>query len=355
MDIKNAITQPLMGRITIHVVAYLSVMAFIYINFFTGNQLTLKALFLLLLYIYSSNKYTGSVHCYVFTAIIALEWSMVDWYVDNFFFSITFFINLTLRIISLTLITYLIYSYKIQREKLNTTINKLEIANQEKNDYVGMAAHDLRSPINNIFSYTDLLFDAQNTNLTEKQVGHINKIRMLSSKMISLLKETLDYTTIESGTVELHVQPFDYLATINEIADDMLAFARKKNITIEFEFLEKKIALNFDRNRIEQVFINLISNAIKYSKPNTKVIIRVSKANNFVITDIIDQGIGIHEEEIQHIFKPFVKTSSMPTAGEDSVGLGLAIVKKLVEAHGGKISVVSKPHAGSTFSFTLPI
>jgi signal transduction histidine kinase len=354
MEIYYFKINPSLGKIAIHVVAYIAVLFFAYINFFTGNQLTLKALFLLLLYIYVSNKYTRKVHCYVLTVVIALEWSMIDLFVDNYFFSVTYFINLFLRIISLTLITYLIYSYKIQKDKLNATIKKLEITNQEKNDYVGMAAHDLRSPINSIYSYTDLLLDAKNTNLSEKQVSHINKIRTLSSKMITLLTETLDYTKIESGTVELHIQPFDYLATINEIVDEMHAFAKKKNITIEFDIQERKIALNFDRNRIEQVFINLISNAIKYSKPNTKVIIRVRKADNYVITDIIDQGIGIKEKEIEHIFKPFVKTSSLPTAGEDSVGLGLAIVKKLVEAHNGKIYVTSKPNVGSTFSFALP-
>jgi signal transduction histidine kinase len=287
--------------------------------------------------------------------IIALEWSMINLYTDKFIFSNIFFINLIIRLISLTAVTYFIYRFKIQKEKLSETIEKLEITNREKNNYVGMAAHDLRNPINLIFSYTDLLLDAQNTNLTEKQIGYFEIIRKLSGKMILLLKETLDYTNIESGTITLNKLQHDYNVVVYETIVDSKDFAGKKNINIKFESSEKNIFITFDKNRIEQVLVNLISNAIKYSYQNSDVIVRISRNEQGVLTEVIDNGVGMNENDLKKIFSPFQTGSSKPTNGEHSFGLGLAIVKKIVEAHGGKIKVITEKEKGSDFSFTLPI
>jgi signal transduction histidine kinase len=110
-----------------------------------------------------------------------------------------------------------------------------------------------------------------------------------------------------------------------------------------------------DRNKIEQVLNNLISNAIKYSYPNTTIRIEVLRQGDFVVTKVIDQGQGIPADELPHVFKPFQKASTKPTAGEKSTGLGLAIVKKIIEGHQGEIGVESEVGKGSTFFFRLPL
>jgi signal transduction histidine kinase len=113
--------------------------------------------------------------------------------------------------------------------------------------------------------------------------------------------------------------------------------------------------IGFDQNKIEQVLNNLISNAIKYSHPHTTITIEVLKEKAFVVTNVIDQGQGIPQDELPHVFKAFQKTSTKPTAGEKSTGLGLAIVKKIVEGHQGEIGVESEVGKGSTFFFKLPL
>mgnify|MGYP003822399533 FL=1 len=113
--------------------------------------------------------------------------------------------------------------------------------------------------------------------------------------------------------------------------------------------------MSFDRNKITQVLNNLITNAIKFSWPDTEITVEVRKEQDYIITGIIDQGQGIPSDEINNMFKPFQKTSVKATAGERSTGLGLAITKKIVEGHGGKISVESLVGKGTKFSFTLPV
>lgn len=104
-----------------------------------------------------------------------------------------------------------------------------------------------------------------------------------------------------------------------------------------------------------QVMNNLISNAIKYSYPNTNIKIEVTRSDDYILTEIIDEGQGIPRDEMENLFKKFHKTSVKTTAGERSTGLGLAITKKIVEGHGGKINVTSIVNKGSTFYFTLPL
>jgi signal transduction histidine kinase len=113
--------------------------------------------------------------------------------------------------------------------------------------------------------------------------------------------------------------------------------------------------LSFDDGKIDQVLNNLIGNAIKYSNPNTTITVKVFIENDHIVTQIIDNGQGIPETEINDIFRPFKRSSVRPTSGESSHGLGLAIVKKIIEGHNGEVGVSSEVGKGSNFYFTLPI
>jgi len=132
-------------------------------------------------------------------------------------------------------------------------------------------------------------------------------------------------------------------------------FANEKDISINLGLRDEIPLIDFDRNKIEQVLNNLISNAIKYSYPNTEINIEVEREGDFLLTKVIDQGQGIPEDEQPNIFKAFQKASTKPTAGEKSTGLGLAIAKKIVEGHKGEIWVKSEVGKGSTFYFKLPM
>ena len=172
--------------------------------------------------------------------------------------------------------------------------------------------------------------------------------------MLHLIDDLLDFSTIESGKLELELHEADYWRLVNENIALNKVFADKKNIGITVTGEFKNIPLLFDHGKMEQVLNNLISNAIKYSFPQTEITVKVSQEENFMRTEVMDQGQGIPKEELGKLFSPFVKTSVKTTAGEKSTGLGLAIVKKIVEGHGGLIGVTSEVGKGSNFYFTLP-
>jgi signal transduction histidine kinase len=217
-----------------------------------------------------------------------------------------------------------------------------------------MAAHDLRNPIAVIQNSSSVLLRYSSENLSEKQKEFLKKIYDTSKFMLELLNNLLDISKIESGKLELEITENNYPDFLRKNIEFNRFFAKEKNISIDLVFSDDIPSVDCDKNKIEQVLNNLISNAIKYSHPNTTIRIEVLTEKGFVTTSVIDQGQGIPQNELPHVFKPFQKASTKPTAGEKSTGLGLAIVKKIVEGHQGVIGVKSEIGKGSTFFFKLP-
>ena len=173
--------------------------------------------------------------------------------------------------------------------------------------------------------------------------------------MLQLINDLLDISKIESGKLDLKKNEIDYIAFVERNIRMNEYFAQNKDIGIVSEFGIQQQILSFDDGKIDQVLNNLIGNAIKYSNPGTTITVKVFVENNQIVTQIIDNGQGIPEQEINDIFRPFKKTSVRPTNGESSHGLGLAIVKKIIEGHKGEVGVSSVVGTGSNFYFTLPI
>lgn len=232
---------------------------------------------------------------------------------------------------------------------------KLEELNKIKNEFLGMAAHDLRNPLGVIQVTSEylLLLDLNN-NMSEEQIDLLREINTSSEYMRDMLNELLDITAIESGQLKLEIKVEDYIKFLKHIIKLNKPLADRKEISLKLNVKDIIPPISFDRNKITQVLNNLITNAIKFSWPDTEISIEVRKEDDFIVTGIIDQGQGIPFDEISNIFKPFQKTSVKATAGERSTGLGLAITKKIVEGHGGKISVESTVGKGTKFYFTLP-
>lgn len=233
---------------------------------------------------------------------------------------------------------------------------KLEELNKIKNEFLGMAAHDLRNPLGVIQVTSEyLLISDLNDNLSEEQIDLLREINTSSEYMRDMLNELLDITAIESGQLKLEIKVEDYITFLKHIIKLNKPLADRKEISLELDVNDIIPPMSFDRNKITQVLNNLITNAIKFSWPDTEITVEVRKEQDYIITGIIDQGQGIPSDEINNMFKPFQKTSVKATAGERSTGLGLAITKKIVEGHGGKISVESLVGKGTKFSFTLPV
>ncbi len=227
--------------------------------------------------------------------------------------------------------------------------------NQLKNKFLGIAAHDLRSPIGVIKSFTQLFLQDYLGEVPEEQREILVKMDKSCETMLTLINDLLDVSAIEAGHLELKLYEVDLTAFLRECHAAHVLWARAKNIELALDLAPDLPAVTMEPDRINQVMNNLITNAIKYSNPGTVVTLRARRAGDEVAISVQDQGQGIPAKEIPKLFTDFGKTSVRPTGGETSIGLGLAIVKRMVEAHGGRIGVESLVGAGSTFTFTLPL
>ncbi len=239
-------------------------------------------------------------------------------------------------------------------EELQEKNEKLAILNEEKNRFMNMAAHDLRNPIATAISCTDILLHDEEDLPEETRKEFLKNIEDRLNFSIQLMTELLDVSKIEAGTLKLNLQTYDYIELVKQSVRFNQLVAEYKDITIRSSIDEELIAFVFDRNKMEQVLNNLISNAIKFSHHGSEIQVRVRRHPDHIETSVIDQGLGIAEDETPMLFKPFQKTSNLPTAGEKSTGLGLAICKKIVEEHDGEITVDSVKGEGSEFTFTIP-
>lgn len=239
-------------------------------------------------------------------------------------------------------------------EDLQQANAQLEILNQEKNRFLSIAAHDLRNPISTAISYIDILLNNAEVFPEDRKQKFLKVIEERLQFSLKLMAELLDVSRIESGSLQLKAELNNYWELLEQTIEFNQLVGKWKQISVGLDCGEEELVFSFDRNKMEQVLNNLISNAIKYSHPGSSVSISVKHVSGMVQTAIRDQGIGIPENELGRIFEPFQKSSSRPTGGESSIGLGLAIAKKIVEEHGGAIGVQSVPGEGSCFLFTLP-
>ncbi len=231
---------------------------------------------------------------------------------------------------------------------------ELRIANEEKNQFLGMAAHDLRSALNAVIGFSDLLATSLREKLEQRQQRMMENIRDSSRYMLSLVENLLDVSTIEAGRLDLDLHPTDVAATVERSVTLNGLMASTKNITLQYRG-SGSFVVPLDERRFEQVINNMINNAIKYSSPNSEVEVSVAREGGQVLIRVKDHGVGMSEGTRERLFQPFSKGRSAGTAGERSTGLGLAIAQKIIVRHGGTLSVESVEGEGSTFTVSLPM
>jgi signal transduction histidine kinase len=229
-------------------------------------------------------------------------------------------------------------------------------ANNKKNKFIGIAAHDLRNPLQAIMGYADLILFDYPEKGNELEKSYLEKIIESSNFMLTLINEILDVAVIENGHLKINKTPGNIVDTVKNNIEYNSKLAAKKNIDISVVTgNDIPDSFYFDAVKIEQVLNNLISNAVKYSHEDTSIIVNCQKIEDKISIEIKDHGLGIPEKEQENLFEYFSKTSVKPTKGESSIGLGLAIVKKIISEHHGSIEVISEEGKGSSFIFTLPI
>jgi PAS domain S-box-containing protein len=227
---------------------------------------------------------------------------------------------------------------------------KIEALALEKDRLMGVLAHDIRNPLTVIQAFAALLQRNPDPSVRELVEPILRKTKLAWA----LVDDLLDAQTIENGTVHLNIQDVDVKVVLQEALSNYLGQAHEKQIELSLLALSPNVRLYSDPIRLEEMFNNLISNAIHYSPPQTKVTVQLQAYAKGVEVKVSDQGLGISAEDQEKLFQAFGQTSNRPTAGESSHGLGLYIVKKLVDLFAGTISVESQPGQGTTFCVRFP-
>jgi len=236
-------------------------------------------------------------------------------------------------------------------------LNALQELNQKKNEFLGIAAHDLRNPLNSIVGFTQLLIeDLDNGTLDQDSAKKdLQDIHKVSKHMARLINDLLDISAIEAGKIVLDLHAENMRQILEECERMNRRLAERKEIRLQVCAGDHLPPVWMDRSKIIEVVNNLLTNAIKYTFPGGNVEIRCETNSTEVVTHILDNGQGLTESDLREVFVSTKKLSARPTGGESSTGFGLAIVKKLVELHGGRVWVESEKGKGSKFSFALPI
>ncbi|MBS1493578.1 MAG: tetratricopeptide repeat protein [Bacteroidetes bacterium] len=246
--------------------------------------------------------------------------------------------------------------YEAAREKnveLEQMIQKLDSLNEEKDHYISIISHDLRDPLSAIYGITDLILAEKDTTDKEELLEYVASINQSATKVLKILKLLLRINEVESGKLEVHPEQLNIVPIISSVIEDYKMRAEDKNIKIHFNS-ENDFSLMGDRNSLNSVFSNLISNAIKYSPRDKNVYIINTFKEGYILTEIKDEGPGLTMKDKEKIFEKFAKLSARPTGGEESTGLGLSLVKKLVNVNNGKVWVESEHGKGASFFVKLP-
>jgi len=232
---------------------------------------------------------------------------------------------------------------------------RLKELDKMKSDFVSNVSHELRTPLTSIKGSVDNMLDGLTGSLNEKQIRYLNRIKSNTDRLSRLINDLLDLSRIESGHVEVRPTNLPLTALAEEVAEHMKALAAEKLIRIEIPPADPKVTAWADRDKVTQVLMNLISNAVKFTPRDGKITVALEKnGSDYIQISVADTGPGILPEERNRIFSKFYQVANVDKQKPKGSGLGLAISKALVEMHGGKIWMESEVGKGSTFYFTLP-
>jgi two-component system phosphate regulon sensor histidine kinase PhoR len=222
-----------------------------------------------------------------------------------------------------------------------------------KTELVSMVAHELRSPLTSISGFSELLLDP--TVNREQSEEYATIILKESNRLSELINKFLDISKIEAGKSQAKKVPMQIRDVVDKVLDVNLHQAEKKGIVVSVKVSPNLALVLGDPDMLEQVILNLFTNAVKYSPENTAIEIRLKERESEVLIEVEDNGYGISEKSQQRLFEKFYRVTDNEKVREiTGTGLGLALVKEIVEIHGGSIAVMSRLGEGSTFSFTIP-
>jgi len=259
--------------------------------------------------------------------------------------------------------------YKLKNIELANFNDRLHELNDEKNEFLGIAAHDLKNPLASIMLTASMVKEYHLRLNPDKLVYEMNKIEITAKRMRSIISNLLDVNAIETGKLNINFEVIDGSEVLSDVINDYIAKSKLKDIRLIFNNDAESSCINVDKNSIHEVWENVISNSVKYSPKGKTVWVRAFQSIStdkvkipdakqdcpYYVVSVKDEGPGISVEDQKKLFSKFGKLSAKPTGGESSTGLGLSIVKKLAELMNGIVWCESNFGEGATFFTAFPI
>lgn len=239
-------------------------------------------------------------------------------------------------------------------EKLKIEKERAQSADRVKSTFLATMSHELRTPLNSIIGFTGILMKELPGPLNDEQKKQLGMAQNSARHLLSLINDILDISKIEAGQLKLDIHPFNLPEVINKVVEINKPFAEKKKLKILVSVSDNINEIISDNLRIQQILLNLVNNAIKFTEFGT-ISIKCLSAGNFIKIQIADTGTGIESKKIEQLFKPFVQIDTGLTDKPEGTGLGLSICRKLTDMLDGKIEVESEFGKGSVFTVTLPV
>ncbi len=237
--------------------------------------------------------------------------------------------------------------------ELAEAMEKAQAADRIKSAFLATMSHELRTPLNSIIGFTGIILQGLAGPLNEEQNKQLTMIQNSGRHLLSLINDVLDISKIEAGQLELSAKPFELRPSVEKMVKFISPLAEKKELGIQVDIAGDTGTMIADQRRIEQIILNLLNNAVKFTeKGNIRVSCRIEGGN--CVLSVADTGIGIAREEMPKLFQPFYQIDSGTARKTEGTGLGLSICKKILDMMGGTIEVQSKPGEGSIFTITFP-
>jgi PAS domain S-box-containing protein len=239
-------------------------------------------------------------------------------------------------------------------EDLKLAVEKAESADRLKSAFLATMSHELRTPLNSIIGFTGILLQKLVGPLSDEQEKQLKMVQGSARHLLDLINDVLDISKIEANQMSIGLEEFDWGAAVQKSVEKIKPMAEKKGLNLVIMVPNQTVNVTSDRRRVEQILINLLNNAVKFTE-HGEVRLESHIEEDCLVTKVSDTGMGIEAENLRSLFTPFMQIDTGLTRQHEGTGLGLSICKRLVELLGGKIWAESELGKGSTFTFTLPV
>lgn len=239
-------------------------------------------------------------------------------------------------------------------KELRLLAEKAKKADRIKSAFLATMSHELRTPLNSIIGFTGIILKELAGPLNEEQKKQLGMVQSSARHLLELINDVLDISKIEANELKLSVSEFGVKESIEKVLGMLVPLSEKKGLELRWDISDNVGRIVTDKRRFEQVLMNLMSNAVKFTEKGSILLSCRREGDSYVIS-VKDTGIGMEKKELERIFEPFSQIDTGLSRKYEGTGLGLSISKKLLELMGGKIFVESEPGKGSTFTVVIPV